>query len=929
LSTTMGSIVRAMVAAVEARDPYTAGHQRRVARLAVAVATELGLSRDVVEGLRYASMIHDIGKISVPAEILNKPMRLSAPEMELVQTHSQSGFDILKDIDFQWPVARIILQHHERLDGSGYPASAAQRNLSTEVLENIPFASRFGPAAMAMAPGVNPGTGNLSAYGSGGTSSNAYMIDGVDVSDPDAGTIWVFAGYNWIQEVQVVSLGAAAEYGGFSGAASNSLLRSGSNQFHGLFETLFQNQRLTGKNATAAVIEENPDLTPGKTLYSTDTTMQIGGPIKTDKVWFFTSFQYFSPKTTPAGYPPKNPGTGQAWDPKVGGPEAHLEKSPRFIFKPTWQINQNDKITGFVEAERFDVDARGAWANVSPEATRKETSAGWAWNVNWTRVLSSTAVFDVKYAGFWGYYYNDSYVSDTNKDPVGASKLNPSKMGWYDVDEDFYSVNSYYWYHADRLRQQLNASYSQYASGFGGTHNLKFGMEYERGWAKDQDGYPGGGYILAYSGVPYYAYLIDPYIKEAVNSRYTLFAQDSWTIGKRLTINPGVRADIHRGWNGGLNETVFKTTAIAPRVGFALDVFGNGRTVIRGHYGDYYDGAKASFFWAVDPRQPPWYYVEINPVTLQPLWTVTEDDISKVKANRTVADNVKHPFVRQATFGFEHEIMPGFSMGAQYIYRRNKNLIDDVLVISQGGSPGSTFTKADVAVTHPGADNKVGTSDDTTATIPIYKLTSNILNAQYLITNPVCDSPAMIAGCQDAYRQYHAVELTATKKMSNHWMLNASWVISKIVGNYNNTSNSGKSSSFDDPNVDPRYQPFMDGRLTRDSTHLAKLSGIYQGPYGINFAGLFYYITGNTMTRAYRPTRSQVGSGLTRRDMFIEPRGSIRLDPQPNLDIKIDKTFKFGTSRSIGVALEGFNIANNGAITDRTMRLGTSFYNPL
>ena len=122
LSTTMGSIVRAMVAAVEARDPYTAGHQRRVARLAVAIATELGLSRDVVEGLRYASMIHDIGKISVPAEILNKPMKLSAPEMELVQTHSQSGYDILKDIDFQWPVARIILQHHERLDGSGYPA---------------------------------------------------------------------------------------------------------------------------------------------------------------------------------------------------------------------------------------------------------------------------------------------------------------------------------------------------------------------------------------------------------------------------------------------------------------------------------------------------------------------------------------------------------------------------------------------------------------------------------------------------------------------------------------------------------------------------------------------------------------------------------------------------------------------------------------
>jgi PAS domain S-box-containing protein len=117
----MNGIVQAMVMAVEARDPYTAGHQRRVARLSTAIAEEMGLSPDVVDGVRYASVIHDIGKISVPAEILSKPTRLSAPEIGLVRTHPQSGFDILKDIDFPWPIATIILQHHERLDGSGYP----------------------------------------------------------------------------------------------------------------------------------------------------------------------------------------------------------------------------------------------------------------------------------------------------------------------------------------------------------------------------------------------------------------------------------------------------------------------------------------------------------------------------------------------------------------------------------------------------------------------------------------------------------------------------------------------------------------------------------------------------------------------------------------------------------------------------------------
>ena len=165
-------------------------------------------------------------------------------------------------------------------------------------MENIPFTSRFGPGAMLLAPGVHPT--NYSAYGSGGSSSNAYLVDGVDVSDPEGGTIWLFSNHNWIQEVQVIGLGANAEYGGFTGVASNSLFRSGANIFHGLFETLYENDAMTGDNVSEEVLEENEFLTPGKTEYVTDTTAQIGGPIKRDKVWFFASFQYYRPKTAPA-----------------------------------------------------------------------------------------------------------------------------------------------------------------------------------------------------------------------------------------------------------------------------------------------------------------------------------------------------------------------------------------------------------------------------------------------------------------------------------------------------------------------------------------------------------------------------------------------------------------------------------------------------
>jgi PAS domain S-box-containing protein len=113
--------VQAIAVTVERRDPYTAGHQRRVADLASAIATEMNLPTDQIDGIRMVAIIHDLGKISVPAEILSKPSELTDLEFGIIKTHAQSGYDILKDIEFPWPIARMVLEHHERMDGSGYP----------------------------------------------------------------------------------------------------------------------------------------------------------------------------------------------------------------------------------------------------------------------------------------------------------------------------------------------------------------------------------------------------------------------------------------------------------------------------------------------------------------------------------------------------------------------------------------------------------------------------------------------------------------------------------------------------------------------------------------------------------------------------------------------------------------------------------------
>jgi PAS domain S-box-containing protein len=117
----LNDTVMVIAMTVEMKDPYTAGHQKRVSRLGTSIATQMGLSADQIEGIRVAGIVHDIGKMYVPSEILNKPGKLSQIELEMVRMHPKAAYDILKIVDFPWPVAQSVLQHHERKDGSGYP----------------------------------------------------------------------------------------------------------------------------------------------------------------------------------------------------------------------------------------------------------------------------------------------------------------------------------------------------------------------------------------------------------------------------------------------------------------------------------------------------------------------------------------------------------------------------------------------------------------------------------------------------------------------------------------------------------------------------------------------------------------------------------------------------------------------------------------
>ena len=124
--------IHALALTVEKRDPYTAGHQQRVAHLACAIANEMGFPEEKIMGIRMVGFIHDLGKIYVPAEILSKPGQLNEVEFRMIKSHARVGYDILKKVEFPWPIAQVIAQHHERMDGSGYPLGLSGENILLE-----------------------------------------------------------------------------------------------------------------------------------------------------------------------------------------------------------------------------------------------------------------------------------------------------------------------------------------------------------------------------------------------------------------------------------------------------------------------------------------------------------------------------------------------------------------------------------------------------------------------------------------------------------------------------------------------------------------------------------------------------------------------------------------------------------------------------
>jgi len=268
--------------------------------------------------------------------------------------------------------------------------SSTETSVSNAMLQMTPLYSSTATGLLNAAPGIN----SSSAYGGQGGLGNALLLDGVDTRDPEGGSAWTFFNQNLIQEIQIGGLGAPAEYGGFTGAIINTVTKSGSNAFSGLFSVRYTDKGLSSNNVSDAQIAANENLGQGAVLRNLkDYTVQMGGPIKTNKAFFFASVQRYSALSDPTG------------------PVANSQDiSPRFNLKFTLQPTAKDTLILGTQYDSYNVTGRvGRWpsAQAHDNQTVNEDAPEWVYNAQWRRVFGTSSLFEAKATGYWGYYYLD------------------------------------------------------------------------------------------------------------------------------------------------------------------------------------------------------------------------------------------------------------------------------------------------------------------------------------------------------------------------------------------------------------------------------------------------------------------------------------------------------------------------------------------
>jgi hypothetical protein len=813
-----------------------------------------------------------------------------APGMYMV-TASLSGFQTTRhenvrvevgsqfEVDFQLKMAGVA----EAVTVIGAPPlidtsrSAMTTTVAQELVEATPIA-RFTFFDLAyMTPGVSTmrfdnTASKASAFGAS-INENQYQLDGADLTAPQTGAAWAWPSTDIIEELQVVGLGAPAEYGHYQGAVFNVVTKSGSNTFVGDANYYYTADWLTGQNAVIDGWDYH------RARYR-DFSASYGGPIKKDKLWFFGGVQirrdwYSEPGTDPAA------------------PKQTNDK--RFFGKLTWQVNKNNKLVTSIEYDG-SVLPRPVTSVQPYIASGAELSGQPVANVTWTSVVNDTTFFEARYAGFYGY---DRWA------PNSGSNNTP---GHYDTATGVYSVNSASWYDGNIWKNQVSGKLSKFIQTKNGSHDLRGGVQYVNGGTDYREGLSGGMEYYDANG-RYDELLVQaPYHGGDSSKMWNIgaFIDDTWAVSDKLSLTLGLRFDHSVGIvpdypvldDNGVDTSVIVHNPGAvvhwndwsPRVGANFKFDSAGKTVGRVHYGRFYSYLQTRIFSAMNRATSTKTTYALDPITgaRTSVLTVVDPSIGIP----TIEPDLKTPYTDQISVGIDHELMANLSIGGSFIYKKGHNLIGRI-------EPNALFTPVSFSYT-----DRNGASRTVT------------LQSQTNATDPTANAPEIIN--QGAFSQdYKGLVVQASKRMANRWMMLASVTVSKSTGlNAGSASRdpySNQQSNSGSFGLDPNDFVNSGGVLIGDRPIMFKLQGSYELPLGITASIDWQVLSGKPIYTAVRTPSGLLGQG--RRYIFDIPASEQLLRaPTDNIfDLRFERKFQFTKRYWASAFIDIFNVFNDAA----------------
>ena len=572
-------------------------------------------------------------------------------------------------------------------------SSSTDNALSQDMLFNLPIRpTNAATGLLNYVPGVNDG----SAYGGNADYGNGLLIDGVDTRDPDAGSSWVFFNFNLVEEVQVGGLGANAEYGAYTGAVVNTVTKSGGNRYAGLFDAYWTSTDFSADNVKPEYIAQNATLKqPYIVNKRLDLTAQLGGPLIKNKLFFFVAAQRYEQKDDPSGPPDAahrdEPARQRQADLAAGAQRQPDGQLPVGLLQPDGaDLDQLRR-----ERRRPDAQPGLAGGGVGPAVAAP---------------LRHPHVHGAEVQRLVGLLL----PRPQDQRPPVLRRLHERVLGWL--------VQLQLQRPGTQPDQRLDLA-------------LRRGLRQARPQVRRRDRAQQGAQPVGYNqGIYYYDYTeyypkgqYSPttynYDTDGRNERESLYAQDSWKPTERLTINAGVRVDFVRGRSPVLDKTVYSNTNWAPRLGFAFDLTGDGKTVLKGHYGQYYEGIFNSMYARAPPGLQRLRHLPLRPGRRRsagPLGNCFTEDRRLPYPVYGSTPTSSTPGSTSGRSGLERELRKDFRLSVTGIWREDKNVQGSVYpdarwtqtTVTAGRSGRS---RASTASTSPSTTGRTGPPRRTTA----------------------------------------------------------------------------------------------------------------------------------------------------------------------------------------------------------------------